>query len=250
MLMTPSFDHISRDGGNSPSSSPPPSSPFPSAPDPAQIEAHLTWWHGGALIDPQSPDKQIVLCAIRHPKKDSMQFEAFADIPGAVRWAVAAAAHSNVYYHIALHGYCPRGKGSIETALYLPGLVTDLDGQSPFREDNAGKAPSVEALYQLIHDFEQHYPFRLNLVESGYGLYPQIRFKEPLFLGEPETRKEANELLARFTEAFRALARPRGWHATADRTTLASVLRLPGTWNRKGSSPRPVRLVDRAGGPL
>jgi hypothetical protein len=248
--MTPSSDHNNPNGGNPPSSpSPPTSSPSPSQQgDLAQIEAYLNWWFGPALSDPQLSGMQIVLAAIRRPKKDKMHFAAFDNVAAAAQWAVAASMLSNVYYHAAIHGPRPNGKGSIDTALCLPGLLADLDAQSPFRSENEGKPPTLEALYLLVRDFEKHYPFQLNLVESGHGIYPQVRFKEPLFLVDQKTRDEAGELLSRFAEAFRIFGRQRGWPHTVDRVTLAGLVRLPGTWNRKGSSPLPVRLIDRAAG--
>ena len=153
-----------------------------------------------------------------------------------------------MYFHIALHGHCPRGKGSFESAGCLPGLLADFDAQSPFRSENEGKAPSVESLYSLVSDFEAHYPFHLTLIESGYGIYPSIRFREPLFLPDQRTRNEANGLLSRFAEAFRIFGCAHGWRTTVDRLNVAGLVRLPGTYNRKGPSPLPVRLVERDGG--
>jgi hypothetical protein len=266
--MTYSFpsEHINPRDGNPPSSSPssplpaalsqPPSPSAPPTLSPAQsqqsdlkhIVESLRWWFNPALSDPQLPDMKIVLASVVRHKKDKMHFAAFGNIAGAAQWAVKVSMHSNIYFHVALHGDCPNGKGTIETALCLPGVVADLDAQSPFRGENEGKAPSIEALHLLIGDFEHHYPFPLTLVESGYGIYPYLRFREPLFLVDQRTRDEAGELLTRFAEAFRIFGHRRGWSNTVDRVTLAGLMRLPGTFNRKGPSPLPVRLVDRSGG--
>jgi hypothetical protein len=216
--------------------------------DLVQIEAFLRHWFGAALSVKKVPDQAIVLAAIVRLKKDRMGFARFENIQDAARWAAMESARSNLYFHAALHGHCPRGKGSLESAVCLSGVIADLDAQSPYRGENEGKAPSVESLYSLVRDFENHYPFRLTLIESGYGIYPSIRFREPLFLTDQRTRDEAGELLNRFAEAFRILARARGWLSTTDRVSLAGLVRLPGTFNRKRPSPLPVRLVTPNGG--
>ena len=216
--------------------------------DPNQIKAFLRWWFAPALADPCLPGMQIVLAAIVRLKHSRMYFRAFESIDDAAQWALQECVRAHVYVHAALHGECPKGKGSAETALCLPGVVADADAQSPFRADNEGKAPTCEALQLLIGDYEQHYPFRLTLVDSGYGIYPFHRFREPLVLVDRRTRDEADQLLTRFAEAFRIFGRQRGWSNTVDRVPLAGVVRPPGVLNRKGPSPLPVRLLDRNGG--
>jgi hypothetical protein len=126
----------------------------------------------------------------------------------------------------------------------LPGLVADMDAMSPYRKSNEGKAPDVQSLENLIHDFESHY-YNLTLVRSGFGLYPTARFKEPLHLEDEVTRKEAETLLKRFTEAFRIFARQYRWPNTVEVVALGGLIRIPGTFNHKASSPIPVRLEDR-----
>jgi hypothetical protein len=210
-----------------------------------QAVAYLTWWFQASLADRHLGDAQIVLATILGGKID---FEAFESESEAAAWAVEHSAHTNVYMHIALHAPDrPKGKGSIETALCLPGVVADLDAQSRFRGSNGGKAPNVASLYQLVGDFEGHYPFPLTLTESGYGIYAHARFREPLWLEDKKARAEADSLLARFGEGLRVFARKRGWPNTIDRVPLAGLVRVPGTLNRKGDPPLPVRVVDREG---
>jgi hypothetical protein len=210
-----------------------------------QAVAYLTWWFQAALSDPQSEEMEIVLATIRGGKID---FEAFESPSEAAAWAVEQSAHTNVYTHVALHTPDrPKGKGTTETALCLPGVVVDLDARSPFRGSNEGKAPDVASLHQVISDFEKHYPFSLALVESGFGLHGHARFREPLWLVDAKTRVEADNLLTRFTEGMRVFARQRGWPNAVDRVPLAGLVRVPGTFNRKGDPPLPVRFADRSG---
>jgi hypothetical protein len=93
-------------------------------------------------------------------------------------------------------------------------------------------------------NFETHYQFPLTIIESGYGSYPCVRFREPLFLEDMKMRKEAEDLLRRFAEGFRVFGRQRGWPLTVDAVPLAGLIRLAGSLNRKGSAPRPVRFHD------
>jgi hypothetical protein len=200
---------------------------------------------GPALSDPQLGAAEPVLATIQRGK---IGFEAFETVAEAAAWAVNESERADVYTHVALHAPDrPKGKGSTETALCLPGVVADLDARSPFRSSNEGKAPDVTSLYQVIRDFEKHYPLPLTLVESGYGIYAHLRFREPLWLEDKKARVEADNLLTRFTEGLRVFARQRGWPNTIDRVPLAGLVRLPGTLNRKGNSALPVRFSDRRG---
>jgi hypothetical protein len=239
--MTPSSDHIHSNAGNSPSSVPSPQG------DLAQAQAFLDWWYGPALSDPQMGDMRIVLATIS--RKREIGFASFETADEAASWAVEQSTYTNVYTHIALHAPDrPKGKGTTDTAVCLPGLVADLDARSPYRSCNAGKAPDVASLRRLIADFESHYPFSPTLIESGYGIYACVRFREPLFFEDIKTRKEAEDLLRRFAEGFRVFGRQRGWPLTVDLVPLAGLVRLPGSLNRKGQSPILVSFSDRDAG--
>jgi hypothetical protein len=207
----------------------------------------LDWWYGASLADPQLTDIHIVLATI--DAKRNIAFQAFGSTTDAARWAVEKSTSSNVYLHPALHSSNrPKGKGSTESAQCLTAVVADLDAQSPYRSSNEGHAPDVASLRLVVADFEQHYRFPLTVIESGYGLYPCIRFKEPFWIVDQQARTEAVNLLARFAEGLRTFARRRSWHATVEGVPLAGLIRLAGTWNRKGT-PRLVRFAERDGGP-
>lgn len=216
--------------------------------DLVQAQTFLDWWFAPAFADPQQGDMRIILATIKH-KGAPINLQPFDNTAAAARWAVEQSAHTNVYTHIAAH--CPdlpKGKGSIESALCLPGVAVDLDAQCAFRGDNKGKAPDVASLRLLTADFETHYQFHLTVIESGFGLYDFVRFKEPLFLEDLAARKEAHELLRRFAQGFRVFADERDWPRTVECVPLSGILRVPGTWNRKDSAPLPVRFSASLGG--
>jgi hypothetical protein len=240
--VTPSSEHTSSHNGNSPSSR----SSFQG--DLLQAQTHLDWWFGPALAKTQRGTAEIVLATIS--RKGQIAFKPFDTTLAAARWAVEESARSNLYLHIALHApNRPNGKGRITTALYLPGLIADLDAKSPFRASNHGKAPDMLSLRLLIRDFHAQYRLPLTLITSGYGIYACVRFREPLFLEDEKARKEANNLLIRFGEAFRISARQHAWPLTVDSVYLSGLVRLSGSWNRKADPPVPVHfspLVDEA----
>jgi hypothetical protein len=231
-----SSHHINPNGGNSPLIAP--------SGDLAQAQAHLGWWFGPALSDPGIGAPQIVLATLSG-KRSPIAFQPFDSTAEAAQWAVEQSARTNVYTHLALHGpNRPKGKGSVESALCLPGVAVDLDAQCSFRGSNEGKAPDVASLRLIIADFQVHYHFPLTIIESGYGVYPLVRFREPLWLDDMRAREEADSFLARFGESFRVFARKRGWPSTVDRVGLAGLLRVAGTYNRKGNTPLLVRFAE------
>jgi hypothetical protein len=227
-----------------------------------QAEAHLGWWFNGSLADPQVGRMDLVLATIPRLDKTNgrsaaatagragtIGFHAFDAPKEAALWAVEKSALVNVYVHPALHAPDrPHGKGATHTARCLPGVVADLDAQSPFRSSNEGKAPDVAALALVIADFEQHYQFPVTAIDSGYGIYACVRFREPLWLEDQTSRADAETLLARFTEGLRVFARRRGWPNTVDRVPLAGLIRVAGTLNRKGDPPCPVHFTDARNG--
>jgi hypothetical protein len=215
--------------------------------DSDQAQAHFNWLFSRALSDRQSGDTWIVQATISLQRKIS--FQAFDSTLDAARWAVKESINTNVYTHLALHTPDrPKGKGNTDTTLCLTALAADLDAASPYRGSNAGKAPDVASLRLLICDFEESYQFPLTVIESGYGLYAMVRFREPLWLEDKRARKEADDLLGRFTEAFRIFGRKRGWPNTVDRVPLAGLIRVAGTLNHKGNPPLPVRFSRNVNG--
>jgi len=214
--------------------------------DLAQAEAHLEWWFGTALGDPQLGEMDLVLSTI--DRNGKVRSQGFRSRTEAARWVVDQSAQVNVYVHPALHSpHRQKGRGSIETALCLPGLVADLDAQSVYRASNEGKAPDVLSLHQVIGDFESHYRFPLTQIDSGYGTYACIRFREPWWLPDQQTRTEAEHLQRRFAEGLRVFARQRRWPETVDLVSIGGLIRVAGSLNRKGEPPLLVHFVERDG---
>ena len=217
--------------------------------DVTQAQQHLGWWFDPTFIDPQLGDMQIVLATIPLGGSKAIHFHAFESRAEAARTALDLSMRSNVYTHIAAHAPDrPNGKGSHETALALPGLAADLDACSPYRASNEGKAPDLTSLALVVADFEQHMQCPLTVIESGFGLYACVRFREPWWLDNRAARQEADNLLARFAEGFRIFGRKRGWPNTVDRVPLAGLIRVAGTLNRKSNPAILVRFRDANNG--
>ena len=217
-------------------------------PDMGAACAHLEWWFGPALADPQAPNR-IVLSTICRGRYDrSKEFDA---VGPAADWAVGQARHSDLYLHLALH--MPKGperlttRGVIDSAVCLPGLAVDLDAASPHRSSNQGHAPDLDSLHDLVTDFEERYGPGLTMVGSGCGLHVYGRFREPLWLLSRSDREAADRLLKRFASGFRILAIKRGWPSSVDTCGLATLLRISGTLNHKGQLPVLVRTCSPPG---
>jgi hypothetical protein len=222
---------------------------MPASPDESAVREYLDWWFGMALADPEAPARIVLATMVRGKQYEGS--EEFVDIPTAASWGAKRAATVDVYTHAALH--TPKGperltmRGNMDSAVALSGLLVDLDADSPHRASHVGYAPDVAGLWLLVADFERAYQHKLTVVQSGYGLLALSRFREPLWLTDRAGREEADELLKRYAEGWRVLAKQRGWPAAVGPIGLADLSRLAGTTNRKGQ-PRAVSLCSRGNG--
>lgn len=159
--------------------------------------------------------------------------------------AEALAQNDDVYFGVALQDReaatkdNPSSRGSAETATALPGLFMDIDVGT---EGHSGKKypPTKEAAIDLLRGF----PILPTLiVHTGGGLHAYWLFKEPWVFETPEERQTAKELSRRFQQTFIVHAGKKGF--TLDNTSdLARLLRVPGTFNHKTETPRPVEVIE------
>lgn len=156
--------------------------------------------------------------------------------------AVARAESCDVYF-----GCCPYvqvdpgSRGDNEVAGALIGLWLDVDVKNP--EAHAGdRYPETdEQAFDLIYDM----PRRPSLVvHSGYGLQAWWLLKEPLLLKTEADRIAAGQTVAGWVATGNKLAAKHGWGVDPV-GQLSRVLRVPGTWNRKTQTARPVSVVAR-----
>lgn len=134
----------------------------------------------------------------------------------------------------ARHG--GRAYGGITETTVMPGLWLDIDVMSPFRASGLALPPTVDDAYELLDAVGVAASV---VVHSGYGLQPWFLFKEPVPLvdhtsGSPAMRGRMAILEEAITRRAQRLATLKGWHVDS-KHSLASILRLPGTHNRKGA---------------
>jgi hypothetical protein len=153
--------------------------------------------------------------------------------------AVAAGAETDVY--IAA-GLAPKGPSvslkrvRAEQVIAIPGVWADLDVVGgPEQKTNA--APDRDAAISLADSILEP----TVLVNSGYGIQAWWLFDEPLRVDE-----ETAPLVRAFQDALRAEARERGF--SIDYThDMSRLMRVPGTFNHKGGTRKPVELLSYEG---
>jgi hypothetical protein len=154
--------------------------------------------------------------------------------------AAEAAMHEredqNVYFAIGVQGAIPaKGRGKEAGVIALPGVWADIDVLGP---NHAAKKlpPSLEDAWGLVRAV----PFTPTVVVyTGGGMQAYWLFREPWQIDTEPERSTAKKLSKAFQAYLQRVAGQYGW--TVDSTTdLSRLLRLPGTWNRKGEVPAPV----------
>jgi hypothetical protein len=132
----------------------------------------------------------------------------------------------------------PNGqRGGIDDCLSIPGLWLDVDvGEAGHRR--AGYAKSYEEARQFISGFGTDYDA---IVQSGYGFQAWWRFNETL------DAKEALPVLARWRHTWLTRAATAGIEID-DVWDIPRVMRLPGTFNFKGSEPVKATVRVRRSG--
>lgn len=151
-----------------------------------------------------------------------------------------AAKEQNIYIGAGLRG-CdlgPTRAGERSDVTAIPGLWVDLDIADPVHK-KPNLPPTEDAAWELLADMGLAPSM---VVHTGHGLQAWWLFREPWILESDAERDQAEQLTKGWCDTLRAKARAHGWDA--DQVgDLRRVMRLPGTWNRKGPSPIETRLL-------
>lgn len=124
----------------------------------------------------------------------------------------------------------------------IPGVWADIDVNGG-PEDKSHAAPNMDAALELASSLLEP----TILVNSGYGLQAWWLFDEgPWIFESTSDREQAKRLVSGYQGALRAAARRLGWTLDAVQD-LSRVLRVPGTFNHKGSEPAPTALIEFEG---
>ncbi len=163
----------------------------------------------------------------------------FSSLKAVTLYAAEQSKTQDVYLCVGLADGDCKGKPSASRIVAIVGFWADIDLPAPWREHKA-LPPSVEDARAILAKL----PFPPSLiVDSGHGLHAWWLFKEPWLLETEEERLAAAQRAKGWVNLIRETARTFGWEVDPV-GDLARVLRLPGTWNRKGAEPVEVRLVE------
>lgn len=171
----------------------------------------------------------------------------FERLEDAEAFALAEAEKHNVYIGVGLRREAPPPgqRGSADTVDGLVGLWVDVDvaGKAHLKK---GLPNTPEDARALLYDILPVIPPSV-VVHSGHGLQGWWLFSEPWIFADGSDRKKAKAFIDRFASTARAAARKRQF-VLDPVWDLARVLRLAGTWNRKGNPPVATRLEVPASG--
>ena len=157
--------------------------------------------------------------------------------------AAFAAGQTDVYVGCALGaenlGSARRTRRNDTAA--IGALWADVDVAGPTRKEGKRYAPSRRAALDMLHDLGELRPSLI--VDSGYGLQAWWLLREQWTFADEAERGRAEELSRRLQHFVGTHADLRGWaiDPTAD---LTRILRIPGTFNGKGSEPVPVTVME------
>lgn len=152
----------------------------------------------------------------------------------------------------------PGSRGSAELSLSFPGFWGDIDIDGPGHKHKLCDTTCARNHHHTRHplppDAEQArgiitaagLPEPTLLVHSGGGLYPWWLLSEPHTITADDIDDIAT-LAARWQHVLAAGAERLGYHYGTGVGDLPRVLRIPGTLNRKTSTPRPCTIVEASG---
>ena len=191
----------------------------------------------------------LAVCSLRTCNKGEAPVTRWATTASAAaKIAAAEAASKNVYLGMCLRrADAPEAldtrPGKVADVVMMPGVWLDVDVKSPHRTDQAVPLPEDEdEALDMIEALEIK---PTALVRSGYGFQPHWLFPSPVNVTTESARVRVSQLSEAFTRRAQRIAKHMGYHLDS-KHSLATILRMPGTVNRKGE-PRPVELVSADG---
>lgn len=144
-------------------------------------------------------------------------------------------------------GWCPHvapqaGRGSVDSACILPGLMIDVDllSNEPGVHARQDLPSSWEEPLACLEEFGVPKPTAVR--HSGNGAYFDWLFDRPWDLLPVGEREAAISLSGDFQKGLIGAFRTKGWHLD-NVGDLARITRLPGTLNHKTVPAKPVSLL-------
>ena len=166
-----------------------------------------------------------------------------ADLEQAATTAVSMAGSMDVYAGVGLQAddLPATQRGTEKTVVAIPGFWLDVDVQGP-NHKASNLPPTTEAALGLLTEAYPEVPPTMILATGG-GLQAYWLFPEPWLLADDAARAEAKSAVKAWWGICEKAAKLHGWKldGTCD---LARVFRVAGTFNRKQTEPRPVKIID------
>lgn len=163
------------------------------------------------------------------------------DLDGAAQVIIERSLTADIWCGVATRRQrlSPGQRGGADQCAALPALWADIDVQHPQHHAATDLSPTFDAARSLIQAFVLA---PTAVVHTGHGLQAWWALAEPL----DAQGEEAGTLLDRLEATWLRLAAERGWSIDAV-WDLARMLRMPGTFNRKGNGSEAVPvLVEQA----
>jgi hypothetical protein len=169
-----------------------------------------------------------------------------SDLSGAARLIASAADEGRtIYAGMGLRtAQLPHGRrGGAEDVCGIPGIWGDVDYQDPLAHKRNDLPPTPSAALAIIREATPSPPSMI--VDSGFGFYPLLLFREFWHFDDGDERARAAAVLRRYNQGLGAKAGDAHVDPAGD---LARVLKVPGSINWKiAGDPRPVRIIHDGG---
>jgi hypothetical protein len=186
------------------------------------------------------------LAEFRGPAPTAISWFPVSDVSGAARLIAAAADEGRtVYAGMGLRtAPLPRGRrGGADSVCGILGIWGDVDYRDPLAHKREDLPSTPEAALAIIREATPLPPSMI--VDSGFGFYPLLLFREFWHFDDADERARAAPILRRYNQALGAKAGDAHVDPAGD---LARVLKVPGSINWKvAGDPRPVRIIHDGG---
>ncbi len=210
----------------------------------------------GALFPDLDEGRRILVWTIDRSVKDPKKRPKISYWPASAQDAATVAmqhggdksATLDVYVGVGLSpkSYGPRKRVPKASVAGIVALWADVDWAHGVHKKEDRLPPTRSDALDLVKAM----PLAPSIVvDSGHGLQPWWLLHEPLIFADAKERDHAAAIAAGWEDLLRSKAAARGW--TVDSVhDLSRILRVPGTWNRKGpddtiaANPKPVHLLE------
>jgi len=211
-----------------------------------RVTLNVTETNGGIAADGAAPFLRALFSDVVSPERRLSIFTTpdkgarfFSDVSGAVAYALGRMQTQNVYFGLGLIGGRPKGQGKAADVCAIGCLWADIDLAAPWRTGKPLPKTVEEAM--TVVDAMPLAPSLI--VDSGHGLHVYWFFTKPWVFASEDERTRAACMARRWHQLVCDAAAESGW-SLENLGDLARVLRLPGTLNRKGAEPVPVRIRE------